>query len=132
MSCRTRCRMISTRRKGVRPTSRLSGSSSTSPVVRSGRCPSFLAALVTAWYRGLLRMALPNERACLLTLIPPLGVYIVIDNLSSYTNALALRADLGVLLIRPSLVMDGTALAAGQMPQPAGGNMSDRPAHERR
>jgi O-antigen ligase len=56
------------------------------------------------WYRHLLQIASPDDRPCLLALIPAVAVYIFTDNLSFYTTALPLYAYLSVLLIRPSLV----------------------------
>jgi O-antigen ligase len=92
-----------------------------------------IVAGVAAWYRGLLLTASPNDRACLVALIPALAVYAVTDNLSFYTSALALYAYLGILLTRPTFsggpaILPSDHLAnstQGGLPGLAGGAIRD-------
>ena len=59
---------------------------------------------IALWYRSLLEVASPNDRAFLFALLPAMGIYAITDNVLSYSTALALYAYLGIQLTRPSEV----------------------------
>ncbi len=73
-----------------------------------------IAGGIGLWYRQLLQTAAPDDRPCLLALIPAIAVYIATDNLSFYTTALPLYAYLSILLTRSAPV------PARPAPLPAG------------
>jgi len=60
------------------------------------------ALAIGLWYRALLHMSGPNDRAFLAAVGPAVAVYAVTDNLLVYATALSLFAYLGVVLTRPA------------------------------
>ena len=53
---------------------------------------ALVAIAIALWYRQLLEVASPNDRAFLFALLPALGIYAITDNVLSYATALALYA----------------------------------------